>query len=113
MKAITFAASLLLATPALAAPIHQFDDLALAPAGDKIATVESDDPGNLADEPHGTVVVRDAGGKIIAHYDPCADLPLQRSRLVAQGRCAAVSCRRREGRQDHSVSVPLRASRSP
>jgi dipeptidyl aminopeptidase/acylaminoacyl peptidase len=71
MKAITFAALLLLATPAMAAPIHQFSDLALAPAGDKLAVVESDDPGNLADEPHGTVVVRDAGGKIIAHYDPC------------------------------------------
>ena len=35
------------------------------------ATVESDDPGNLTDEPHGTVVVRDASGKIVAHYDPC------------------------------------------
>ena len=66
-------ASLLFATPALAAPIHQFGDLALAPAGDKLATVESDDPGNLAQEPHGQVVVRDLAGKIIAHYDPCAD----------------------------------------
>ena len=72
MKAISFAAIFLLATPAIAAPIHQFDDLALAPAGDKVAAVESDDPGNLTEEPHGTVVVRDAGGKIIAHYDPCA-----------------------------------------
>src|SRR5665213_434350 len=71
MKAALLA-SLLIATPALAAPIHQFSDLALAPDGGKIATVESDDPGNLADEPHGQVVVRDQAGKIVAHYDPCA-----------------------------------------
>src|SRR5258708_34526030 len=76
MKGILTTALLLLATPALmtsalAAPIHQFSDLALSPGGDKIAVVESDDPGNLADEPHGTVVVRDACGKITAHYDPC------------------------------------------
>ena len=72
MKAIALA-SLFLATPAFAATgaIHQFSDLALAPGGDKVATVESDDPGNLADEPHGQVVVRDGTGKIIAHYDPC------------------------------------------
>ncbi len=60
------------AAPAPSGAIHQFDDLALAPAGDKTATVESDDPGNLTDEPHGAVIVRDAGGKIVAHYDPCA-----------------------------------------
>ncbi len=71
MKAIAVAA-LFIASPALAAPIHQFNDLVLAPAGDRTATVESDDPGNLPDEPHGQVVVRDQGGKIVAHYDPCA-----------------------------------------
>ena len=60
------------AAPAPSGVIHQFDDLALAPAGDKTATVESDDPGDLTDEPHGAVIVRDEGGKIVAHYDPCA-----------------------------------------
>src|SRR6201996_8161269 len=64
--------SLLITTPALATPIHQFGDLALAPDGSETATVESDDPGNLADEPHGQVVVRDQTGKLVAHYDPCA-----------------------------------------
>jgi dipeptidyl aminopeptidase/acylaminoacyl peptidase len=71
MKVLVFA-SLLMATPALALPTHQFSDLALAPVGDKLAAVESDDPGNLAEEPHGKIVVRDQSGKIIAHYDPCA-----------------------------------------
>src|SRR6185437_3188102 len=63
-----------LAFPALAATspaIHQFGDLALSPMGDKTATVESDDPGNLTEEPHGAVIVRDAAGKSIGHYDPC------------------------------------------
>ncbi len=60
-----------LAAPASLVTIHQFDDLALSPDGAKTATVESDDPGNLADEPHGVVTVRDAVGKIVAHYDPC------------------------------------------
>src|SRR6185437_13847313 len=62
-----------LAFPALAATspaIHQFDDLALSPMGDKTATVESDDPGNLTEEPHGAVIVRDAAGKSIGHSDP-------------------------------------------
>src|SRR5579863_7811963 len=61
------------ARPALAAgtTIHQFSDLALAPAGDRTATVESDDPGNLSDEPHGKVVVRGADGRVLASFDPC------------------------------------------
>jgi len=61
------------ATPALAAAttIHQFSDLALAPAGDRTATVESDDPGNLPDEPHGGVVLRGPDGKVFARFDPC------------------------------------------
>ena len=73
MRSIIVAFLLLPATPALAAPtvVHQFADLALAPDGGRTATVESDDPGNLAEEPHGAVVARDANGKILAHYDPC------------------------------------------
>ena len=74
MKFCAILPALLLATPAMAAPgmIHQFKDLTLAPDGGKTATVESDDPGNLAEEPHGAVVVRDAAGTVAAHYDPCA-----------------------------------------
>ena len=51
--------------------IHDFDHLAMAPNGARIADVEADDPGNLPDEPHGHVTVRDASGKILATYDPC------------------------------------------
>ncbi|HEY1638981.1 MAG TPA: prolyl oligopeptidase family serine peptidase [Rhizomicrobium sp.] len=51
--------------------IHDFDHLAMAPNGARIADVEADDPGNLPDEPHGHVTVRDASGKILAIHDPC------------------------------------------
>ncbi len=73
LKRACLCIGLCLSAPAWAAPaaIHQFNDLALAPDGGKLATVESDDPGNLTDEPHGAVVVRDQGGKIAARYDPC------------------------------------------
>ncbi|HEY4275771.1 MAG TPA: S9 family peptidase [Rhizomicrobium sp.] len=70
-KSLPIAIALLLSTPALAAPIHNFSDLALSPDGGKTATVESHDPGGQAEEPHGVITVRDAGGKVIAHYDPC------------------------------------------
>src|ERR1700743_1100076 len=63
-----------LAFPALAAApaMHQFDDLALSSDGTQTATIESDDPGNLKDEPHGAVVGRNTSGAVVAHYDPCA-----------------------------------------
>ncbi|HEY8950314.1 MAG TPA: prolyl oligopeptidase family serine peptidase [Rhizomicrobium sp.] len=56
-----------------ASTIHNFEKLSLAPAGDKVADVESVDPGNLPKEPHGTVVLRGADGEVIATYDPCKD----------------------------------------
>jgi dipeptidyl aminopeptidase/acylaminoacyl peptidase len=67
--------AMLLATFATAGPtrvvIHDFDHLAMAPDGGRVADVEADDPGNLPDEPHGHVTVRDATGKILASYEPC------------------------------------------
>ena len=62
-----------LAGAAGAAPvvIRDFDHLALAPGGDRVVDVEASDPGNLAEEAHHVVVVRDANGKIAAQYDPC------------------------------------------
>ena len=61
------------AAPAAPAPVvvRQFESLALAPAGDRVADVEALDPGNLSELPHGAVVVRSADGKIVAQYDPC------------------------------------------
>ncbi len=59
---------------ASAAPvvIRDHDHLALSPRGDRVVDVEASDPGNLADDPHGAVVLRDAGGKVLSSFDPCA-----------------------------------------
>jgi dipeptidyl aminopeptidase/acylaminoacyl peptidase len=58
---------------ASAAPvvIRDHDHLALSPRGDRVVDVEADDPGNLAEAPHGKVVLRDAAGKILKTFDPC------------------------------------------
>jgi dipeptidyl aminopeptidase/acylaminoacyl peptidase len=70
------AAAFLLASAlgiAQAAPvvIRDHDHLALSPKGDRMADVEASDPGNLPDDPHGQVVLRDAGGKVLSTFDPC------------------------------------------
>ena len=65
---LAFAASAAAAAPVT---IRDHDHLALSPAGDRIVDVEASDPGNLADDPHGAVVLRDAGGKTLASFDPC------------------------------------------
>ncbi|HVU20694.1 MAG TPA: prolyl oligopeptidase family serine peptidase [Rhizomicrobium sp.] len=74
MRPAAYAVVFLLAAHAVsAAPvvIRDHDHLALAPKGERMANVEASDPGNLADSPHGVVVVRDASGKVQAAYDPC------------------------------------------
>jgi dipeptidyl aminopeptidase/acylaminoacyl peptidase len=60
-------------TAASAAPvvIRDRDHLALSPKGDRVVDVEALDPGNLADDPHGKVVLRGADGKVLAEIDPC------------------------------------------
>ncbi|MFM9827583.1 MAG: prolyl oligopeptidase family serine peptidase [Sphingomonas sp.] len=58
-----------LGAPALAAPVHRYGDLALAPAGDRVATVEvtNDATG------HGAITLRSVStGKVIGSVDPCA-----------------------------------------
>ncbi|HEV2533355.1 S9 family peptidase [Phenylobacterium sp.] len=54
------------------AGVHQYERLAISPAGDLVAAVETVElPGRTA-EPHGTLVVRKvADGAVLAAYDPC------------------------------------------
>ena len=55
------------ASPVLAAPIHQYGDLALAPKGDVLATIEN------GEADHGVVTLRSARtGKVLRTIDPCA-----------------------------------------
>ncbi|MBV9991343.1 MAG: S9 family peptidase [Alphaproteobacteria bacterium] len=89
MKTIALAAFAALATAAIAAPataataapataaitapvvIRDRDHLALSPKGDRVLDVEASDPGDLVDDPHGKVVLRDGAGKVLGAYDPC------------------------------------------
>jgi dipeptidyl aminopeptidase/acylaminoacyl peptidase len=68
------ASMLLLPLCAVAAPdaLRTHGSLALAPAGDRTIDVEALDPGNLPERPHGSVVLRDARGKVLGQFDPCA-----------------------------------------
>jgi len=71
----TLAGALLAATGAYATPagLHDYRGLALSASGDRIAALESVNPGGLPKRPHASVVVRDAAsGKVVASYDPCA-----------------------------------------
>ena len=66
---LAFAALLLAgAAPAFAAPVHQYGDLAIAPKGDLIATVEA-----AARAGHEAVTIRSTrDGHIVRTIDPCA-----------------------------------------
>ncbi|HEX4180620.1 MAG TPA: S9 family peptidase [Caulobacteraceae bacterium] len=58
---------------ASAPPVRQYHDLALAPAGDRIADVESTETGEEAERPHAALVIRSAhDGTILRTIDPCA-----------------------------------------
>ncbi len=62
-----FAVGVPFAAPALAEPLHRYDALAIAPSGETVASVESEDAG------HGKIVVRrSTDGKILRTIDPCA-----------------------------------------
>lgn len=75
MRPILAAAALLacaVATPAMAASIHAYSELAMAPGGDRIASVEADEVSGSGPA-HGKIVVRDVrDGKVLSTIDPCA-----------------------------------------
>ncbi|WP_267381563.1 MULTISPECIES: S9 family peptidase [unclassified Sphingomonas] len=63
--ALPLVALILAASPA-SAQVHRFAALALSPAGDRIADVES------GDADHGAIMVRGLDGAILRKIDPCA-----------------------------------------
>ncbi|GAA0328856.1 S9 family peptidase [Sphingomonas oligophenolica] len=72
------------ATPAFAAPLHQYAGLALSQKGDRIATIESSE-GN----PHGVITLRDAKeGHILRTIDPCAKCTYSGLSFAADGSLA-------------------------
>ena len=66
-------ALLLAASGAGAAQMREYRSVAISAGGERIAAIESLDPGLPGRRPHARIVVRDAAsGRITAEYDPCA-----------------------------------------
>ncbi|MBA2935980.1 S9 family peptidase [Sphingomonas sp. CGMCC 1.13654] len=60
------------AAPLAAQPLHQFTGLVIAPAGDRVASVESAQEPDALVASHGAIVVRGASdGHVLARIDPC------------------------------------------
>jgi dipeptidyl aminopeptidase/acylaminoacyl peptidase len=60
------------ATPVFAQPLHQYTDLAIAPAGDRVASVESAAEPDAPDPAPGTIILRAVhDGHVLARLDPC------------------------------------------
>lgn len=62
------AAAAVQSSPAI---MHQYENLALSPRGDLIATVESDEQALSTSEAHGQLVLRRADGTVVGRFDPC------------------------------------------
>jgi len=51
--------------------LHQYQSLALAGSGERLAAVESVETADETNLPHGRIVVRDEGGRVLSRVDPC------------------------------------------
>ena len=85
-------------TPAASATIHLFSDLALAPQGDHTATVESEDPGNLPDEPHAKIAVRGPDGNVFLNFDPCQSCRYTDPAFSSRGELVFLATDEKKGR---------------
>ena len=62
-----------LPAPLCAATLHEFASLALSPAGDRTATVESDAIADSTTRAHGHIAIRSTStGRVLSTIDPCA-----------------------------------------
>ena len=78
-------------SPAAALPLHQFSDLTLSPAGDRVAAVESDEQPNASTRPTEHVVVRNAAtGAIVSTLPPCVGCRYSGLAFAPDGRLLAI-----------------------
>jgi len=78
-------------SPAAALTLHQYSNLALSSAGDRIAAVESDSEPNASEKPAERVVVRDSRtGNVIAAMPTCAGCRYSGLTFAPDGRLLAV-----------------------
>jgi dipeptidyl aminopeptidase/acylaminoacyl peptidase len=82
-------AGVALSVPAGAATLHEYGSLALSPAGDRIAAIESDAAPDSAARPHGRIVVRSAStGRVLSTVDPCGSCDYSGLTFGPDGRLA-------------------------
>ena len=80
-----------LSVPAGAATLHEYGGLVLSPAGDRIASVESDAVADSTKRAHGRIVVRSvADGRVLATIDPCPDCDYSNLAFAPDGRLAFI-----------------------
>ena len=81
----------LLSVPAAAASLHEYGGLALSPAGDRVASVESDVTANSTVRAHDRIVVRSvADGRVLATIDPCSACDYSNLAFAPDGRLAFI-----------------------
>lgn len=74
----------------VAVTVRDYKAVALSPAGERIAALESVDTGVPGKRPHAVVVVRDAAtGKIVGEYDPCKACSYDRPSWSPDGKSVA------------------------
>jgi dipeptidyl aminopeptidase/acylaminoacyl peptidase len=84
--------------PAMAQPLHQFADLAFAPAGDRIATVDSANEPDAGTEARGVIVLRDAAtGHVLSRLDPCPQCTYRGLSFGPTGQLAFIARDRKAG----------------
>src|SRR4029079_10463222 len=82
---------LAVASPAAAVTLHQYSDVALSAAGDRVAAVESDAEPNAPKRPAERLVIRNARtGAVLATVNPCAGCRYTSPTFLADGRLFAI-----------------------
>jgi dipeptidyl aminopeptidase/acylaminoacyl peptidase len=85
--ALVFVAS----TPAAAMTLHQYSDIALSAAGDRVAAVESDTEPNAPRLPAERIVIRNARtGAVLATVNQCAGCRYYTPSFIPDGRLLAI-----------------------
>jgi dipeptidyl aminopeptidase/acylaminoacyl peptidase len=81
----------LLSVPAGAASMHEYGGLVMSPAGDRIASIESDAVADSTAREHGRIVIRSvATGQIVSTVDPCAACDYSDLAFSPDGRLAFI-----------------------
>jgi dipeptidyl aminopeptidase/acylaminoacyl peptidase len=81
-----------LSVPASAATLHEYGSLALSPAGDRVAAIESEAVADSTTRAHGRIVIRSAAtGAVVATVDPCAACDYSNLVFAPDGRLAFLS----------------------